>query len=291
MMLPIASFSPVAALFLAAPDRRRAAGAVRASLPNAHPGARVAAVFSGDTAHPRNGMRSRDLPGRTRSRIRLCPARGRALRHGRSRIHRLRGGLQGRPRCDRSFGSRLPRRQHTGTQGIDATTCAVAGGSLLADGPNDMLYIFDLDNPREPRLKETRELSRPRASRSRRTATSSRSRISGTLRSSASAPGGRQCRKLLAKSIVRATTRRRGFMRGRRALRPHRAGRGSRAGISRRSGPPPRVEPLQAKGIVDIAVGDGGGMLLTDSELLLPFDDRARSRTAAGGAAREAQDR
>ena len=175
-------------------------------------------------------------------------------------------------------------------EAIRAERCALAGSTLFVADAQSRLYIFDCAEPREPRFREMKQLDSPVFSLAAdgdllaiiHPAKTSIYRVAqgGAMRKlSEAAPGNN--------SKNRSDTR---------------IPRDAKKGILRRGvlfiltstaevlcwdlGRPERpvpLKPINVKGVADIAVADGEGMLLTNLEYLLPFDIE-RPAGAGGGA-------
>jgi hypothetical protein len=165
-------------------------------------------------------------------------------------------------------------------KGIQAVTCAVAGGSLFVADLNERLFVFDVADPRAPRFREMKQLpfsARSLAAEGNNLVITYQGKVcvfraapDGVLQKLSEAPVEGDAKKGILRGGVLFILTGKGEV-----LCWNLDGTGTLA---------PR-DPLQAKGVVDIAVDESGGMLLTNLEWLLPFGIERTAGPAAGGAA------
>lgn len=165
-------------------------------------------------------------------------------------------------------------------RGVEAVTCAVAGGSLFVADSNNRLFVFDVADPRAPRFRETKQLPFPARSLAAEgdILAITYQRKVGVFRA---APGG--ALQKLSEVPVESDAKK-GMLRGGVLFILTAKGEVLCWNLDGTGRLAPR-SPLEAKGVADIAVGESGGMLLTNLEFLLPFDIEHTGGPARGGAA------
>jgi hypothetical protein len=177
------------------------------------------------------------------------------------------------------LGGSGPPREAYRHAGIQAISCALAGGSLFVADSQNRLFAFDLANPREPRLKETKRLPFGVVSLAgegniltvahRQTVAIYRAGPGGAFEklSEATVATGAK-RHVLRRGILYVVT-----------------GEGEvlRWNIDKAGNPSP-LEPLPIKDVTDIAVGDKGGLALTELQFVVPFEIERAAGSATGEA-------
>ena len=269
----------LAALFLAAPEISSAEGAFELLSRTLIEGPAYTAALSGDTVLVGTGTGVAIFRGSSLENPSYFPLEaepfGIAINRSCAYVAASKGGLY-----SIVFSGPAPPTLTCRERGIDATTCAVAGGSLFAAGAHEKLYIFDIADRSIPRLKETRKLSRPV-----RSISADGDFLAITYQRGAeiyrAAPGG-EIRKLSEATFKHDAKK--GILAGGVLFVLTAQGEASCWNVDR-SGSLAAHDPLKIKGIIDVAADHGGGMILTDSEMLLPFTIERASGTAAGGAA------
>ncbi|MGD1048336.1 MAG: PQQ-binding-like beta-propeller repeat protein [Candidatus Krumholzibacteriaceae bacterium] len=162
---------------------------------------------------------------------------------------------------------------------IQAMTCALAGGTLFVADAQSRLFIFDLANPREPRFTEMRPQPFAVYSLSAegdllaiihpRKAFIYRAGAAGAL--------------VKVSEVDVASDTKKGLLRG--GILYILTVRGDvLAWNLRNPAAPAPMKPLQTSGVTDIAAGDGGGMLLTNLQFLIPFEIARGGASAGDGA-------
>ena len=175
-------------------------------------------------------------------------------------------------------GPGAPKKTHRDAS-IQAMTCALAGGTLFVADAESRLFVFDLANPREPRLKEMQ--AQPFAVYSLsaegdilaitypRKAVLYRAGVAGALA------------KISEVNVASDTKK--GLLRGGILYILTASGEVLAWDVRKPAAPAP-IKPLQTSGVADIAVGEGRGMLLTNLQFVIPFEI-ARSGAPAGDGA------
>ncbi len=173
---------------------------------------------------------------------------------------------------------------------IRAERCALAGSTLFVADAQSRLYIFDCADPRKPRFMEMKQLDAAVFSLA---ADGDLLAIVHPAKTSIYRVAQGGAMQKLSEAAPASNSKNRSDTR---------ILRGAKKGILRRGvlfvltstgevlcwdlGRPERplpIEPIRVKGVADIAVADGEGMLLTNTGYLLPFDIE-RPAGAGGGA-------
>ncbi|HVO76855.1 MAG TPA: hypothetical protein VMT60_02620 [Candidatus Bathyarchaeia archaeon] len=160
---------------------------------------------------------------------------------------------------------------------IQAMTCAGAGSFLYVADAESRLFVFDLANPREPRFTEM--IPQPSAVYS---LSAERDLVAITYQRKTfmyRADAGGKLRKL--SETAYDSDAKKGILRGG-FLHVLTASGTLLSWDVRAADKPFSLKPLQTKGVTDVAVGDGGGVLLTNLEYVIPFEIAGGSRS--GGA-------
>jgi hypothetical protein len=176
-------------------------------------------------------------------------------------------------------------------EAVRAERCALAGGALFVADERNRLYTFDCADPRAPRFREMRQLREAVFSLAAEgdllaivhpgKASIYRVASGGSMRELSEAAFGNAPKSPGDARIPRDAKK--GILRGGVLFILNAAGDVLcwDLGWPER---PSSLEPLRVKGVVDIAVTDGKGILLTNLQYLLPFDvDRPAGK---GGGAR-----
>jgi len=163
---------------------------------------------------------------------------------------------------------------------IQAMTCALAGGTLFVADAQNRLFIFDLANPREPRLTEMRPMPFAVYSLSAERDILAIVYPRKAVMYRAGAAGALQ--KISEVDIASDTKK--GILRGGVLYILTARGEVLEWNLWKPTAPSP-MKPLQTSGVADISVGEGSGVLLTNTEFLIPFEI-ARGGGSAGGASR-----
>jgi hypothetical protein len=175
-------------------------------------------------------------------------------------------------------------------EAVRAERCALAGSTLFVADAQSRLYIFDCADPREPRFREMKQLPAPVFSLAAdgdllaiihpRKASIYRVAQGGAMRDLSEAALGNDTRSSSDARIPRDAKK--GILRRGVLFILTSTGEVLCWDLGRPERPFP-IEPIRVKGVADIAVADGEGMLLTNLQYLLPFDIE-RPAGAGGGA-------
>jgi hypothetical protein len=162
-------------------------------------------------------------------------------------------------------------------QTSQATGCACAGNTLFLADANGRLFTFALDDPREPRLKETTSLPFPAVSLS----------ADGTTLAVVDAKKTRVCRVLPDGALeprceVKAPSNvSKGVLSGGVLYLLTETGEVVCWNVAREK-TPSALQALQIKNVIDIAVSGDRGLLLTRLGFVVPFDLERMVRPGGG---------